>query len=86
MLVLPGDSGDEEDHVFYLVNRTIGGATKRYLEQMAFEEDCIGATVTKLADSFVAYSGAATTSITGLDHLEGKQVVVWADGFEPPTP
>lgn len=34
----------------------------------------------KLADSHITYSGTATTSITGLDHLEGKTVVAFGDG------
>lgn len=80
--VLPGDAGDPEDHVYYVVKRTINGSTKRYVEKWAFEEACLGAATNKLADSFVVYSGAATTSITGLDHLEGEQVVVWADSAD----
>ena len=80
--VLPGDAGDPEDHIYYVVKRTINGNTKRYVEKWAFEEECLGAATNKLADSFVVYSGAATTSITGLDHLEGEQVVVWADSAD----
>lgn len=34
----------------------------------------------KLADSFVTYSGSAVSTLTGLSHLEGEEVVVWADG------
>ena len=32
------------------------------------------------ADSLITYDGVATTSIAGLDHLEGQTVKVWADG------
>jgi hypothetical protein len=77
ILVLPGDLGQEEDQVFYLVNRTIGGVTKRYLEQFAFESTCKGANASYLADSHIHSTGQV---IAGLSHLEGKQVVVWADG------
>lgn len=77
--VLPGDAGEEEDHVYYVVNRTINGATKRYLERWAFQEDCLGETVCKLADSFKTF-GAVGSIITGASHLEGEEVVVWADG------
>jgi len=49
----------------------------RYLEKWAPEDQCRGAAVNKLADSFITYSGAATTTITGLSHLEGESVVVW---------
>lgn len=75
-VVLPGT---DEDDLYYIVRRTIDGSTVRYLEKWAKEDECIGAAVTRLADSFVLYSGASTTSITGLDHLEGESVVVWGN-------
>lgn len=31
-------------------------------------------------DSAITYDGPSTTSITGLSHLEGERVAVWADG------
>jgi hypothetical protein len=77
ILVLPGDLGQDEDQVFYLVNRTIGGVTKRYLEQWAFESTCKGGNASYLADSHIHSTGQV---ISGLSHLEGQQVVVWADG------
>lgn len=85
VVVLPGDATDSEDHVYYVVKRTIDGATVRYLERWAFQSECTGAATNKLADAFVVYSGAATTVITGLSHLEGEQVVVWADGADVGT-
>jgi len=84
VVVLPGDAGDDEDHVYYLVKRTINSATVRYLEKWAFQSECIGGTTSKLADSFVAYSGAATTTVTAA-HLAGKEVVIWADGTDVGT-
>lgn len=85
VVVLPGDVGEEEDHVYYVVKRTINGSTVRYLEQWAFEEECQGGTLNKQADAALVYTGAATATITGLDHLEGEQVVVWADGADVGT-
>jgi len=38
-----------------------------------------------LSDSYVEYSGSATSTITGLDHLEGESVVCWADGKDQGT-
>jgi len=35
-------------------------------------------------DSGLTYDGAATTTITGLDHLEGETVKVWANGGTHP--
>lgn len=75
--VLPGQL---EDNVYYVVRRTINGVTKRYHEKWSRLDECQGGTLNKQADSFITYSGTATATITGLDHLEGEQVVVWADG------
>ncbi len=75
--VLPGTI---EDSVYYSVKRTINGSTARYLEKWALESEGRGGVTNKLADSFVYYSGAATTTITGLTHLEGETVVVWGNG------
>jgi len=36
-------------------------------------------------DSGLTYSGSATTTVTGLDHLEGQTVNVLADGIAQPT-
>jgi hypothetical protein len=58
----------------------VNGATVRYLERWALESEARGGTSNKLADSFVYYSGPATATITGLGHLEGESVIVWADG------
>lgn len=82
--ILPGDAGEKEDHVYYQVARTINGSTVRYFERWATEDDCHGASMSKLADSFIARTGAAATVITGLGHIEGEDVVVWADGIAYP--
>lgn len=82
VLVLPGAP---ENRVYYVVNRTINGQTKRYLERWAEVRDCQGEDLNKQADSFIVYDGAPTTTITELDHLEGETVVVWADGVDVGT-
>jgi hypothetical protein len=69
--ILPGS---DEDAVYYVVKRNINGVDVRYLERWAREEEAIGAAVTKLADSWVAYNGS------NLTHLEGESVVGWYDG------
>ena len=73
--VLPGKV---EDAVYYTVNRN----GTRYHERWAQESECVGGQLNKQADSFVSYSGSATTTITGLTHLNGEMVVVWADGAD----
>ena len=85
--VLPGTL---EDKVYVVVRRTVNGVTKRYLERFARLDECYGDAQCKLADCFGTYSGAPTTTITGLSYLEGKSVVVWGDGkdigFDPANP
>ena len=57
------------DQVWVVSNRTIGGATKRYVEYL--DPDLH-------VDSALTYSGSAITAITsgGLSHLEGKEVSI----------
>lgn len=69
VLVLPGTV---EDQVYYTVKR----GSSRFHEKWALESDCIGGTLNKQADAFVTGTG----SITGLGHLEGETVTIWADG------
>lgn len=75
--VLPGVS---EDQVYYVVRRTVGGLPKRYIERWTTEEESRGGTVTKLMDSSKTYTGLGSDTLTGLEHLEGLTVCVWADG------
>ncbi len=77
VFVLPGDS---EDKVYYAVKRVINGSTVRYLERWAQESEGRGGTNNKLADSFVYGDGVSLSSIGGLSHLEGENVVLWGDG------
>lgn len=72
--VMPGTT---EDRVYLSVQRTVNGATKRFLEKVALESETRGNPAAYLADCFVRFESAETTAITGLDHLEGLSVVVW---------
>lgn len=74
IFVMPGAI---EDKVYYVVNRTINGVTKRYLEKWALESECTGLPMAKNIDSHIVYSGSATSTITGLSSLEGATVCVW---------
>jgi hypothetical protein len=75
--VLPGS---EEDEVYFIVARTIGGVTKRFIEKLAKRSECQGGLLNKTLDSHISYTGASTATITGLSHLNGVSVVAWADG------
>ena len=73
--VLPSDM---EDRVFFRVKRTIGGVDVRYHEEMARLDECTGGATCFICDSSISGTGV----ISGLDHLEGETVVVWADGVD----
>jgi hypothetical protein len=84
VVVKPAASGIEDD-VYYVVKRTINGSTVRYLEKWALESECAGGAANKQADSFKVFSSPGSATLTGLDHLEGEEVVVWADGLDVGT-
>lgn len=77
-------TSNDEDEVWFVVNRTIDGAVARYIERWPVSqlEMLKAATIEDLVflDSAVVYSGASTDTITGLDHLEGETVCALADG------
>ncbi len=72
--------GSEEDDVYFVVNRTISASTKRYVEKLGKESECVGGTLNKIMDCHWVYSGGSTTNVSGGSHLNGKQVVVWGGG------
>lgn len=82
--VIPHPDGDK-DELWMIVRRTINGVTRRYVEYMEEGYD----TGMAQADAFyvdcgLTYSGTATTTITGLSHLEGQTVQILADGAAHP--
>lgn len=72
-----------EDSVYFVTKRTINGQTKRYIEKLA-PRSWTQVKDSVHCDSAVTYSGTATTTITGLSHLEGKVVSILADGSVHP--
>lgn len=82
--VIPAPS-TQRDEVWLAVNRYINGATFRSIEVMTkMWED--GDTLANAAflDSSAEYSGAPTTTVTGLTWLKGQKVGVLADGATHP--
>lgn len=84
--VLPAAEGVLDDYVYWVVNRTIEGATVRTIELMAQEDQTYGGSGSDniLADACLLHSGS-TSSITGLTWMAGQQVAVWADGADVGT-
>lgn len=72
-----------EDVLYVVVRRTIGANQLRYIERLRTR------IFTDPADAFfvdsgLTYSGAPVTTLSGLDHLEGKTVDILADGAVHP--
>lgn len=76
-------SEGSEDVLYVVVKRTIGGATKRYVERMASRQ-FVAAADAFFVDSGLTYSGTPVTTLSGLSHLEGKTVNILADGAVHP--
>jgi hypothetical protein len=72
-----------EHSVYVLVNRTVNGSTVRYLERFAPRVVPTDATLEDqiFLDCSITQLDTATTSVTGLDHLEGEEVYAFADGL-----
>lgn len=79
--IVRGDG--DADRVWVVVKRTINGSTKRYLERFyptAQEFDFSTATDFCYLDCAKKITMASGTAVSGLSHLEGAAVKVWADG------
>lgn len=72
--------GTDRNEVWALVRRTVGGSTVRYVERLSSRTASVDVKVQTYLDSFLTYSGGATTTLSGLGHLEGKTVTALADG------
>ena len=77
--------GDYDNEVYFVIEREVEGVTKKFVEKFTrrIDNDPVEAF---FADASVTYRGAPITTInTGLEHLEGKKVVVLADGYVDKT-
>nr|BAR15343.1 putative tail tubular protein B [uncultured Mediterranean phage uvMED] len=76
---------DSEYELYMIIKRTIGGATKRYVEFLnTFDFDQTDNTSFNFLDSQLSYSGSSATTISGLSHLEGQTVSILANGATHP--
>lgn len=77
------DPSTGHKQVWMIVQREINGVVKKYIEYMLPPHEPETATDTDgfiYLDSSLSYSGAPVSSVSGLAHLEGETVSVWADG------
>ena len=80
--VIPSSNNGEEE-LWMIVQRTIDGVTRRYIEFMEATFDTRESSTKKNAffiDSGLSYNSTATATISGLDHLEGQTVSILGDG------
>lgn len=76
-------SENNADVLYVVVNRTINGATKRYIECLHTRNFSAQADAF-FVDSGATYSGAPATVFTGLNWLEGQTVAILGDGAVMP--
>jgi hypothetical protein len=74
----------DEDQLWVIVKRTINGVTRRYVEYLTPFEFDSSLTQFQFTDSALSYSGSATSTLTGLEHLNGENVRVIANGATHP--
>lgn len=81
---IPSPSGDRDD-LWLIVQRYVDGATVRYVEWLTpvFDHETAQDDAFFI-DSGLTYDGAAATTISNLDHLEGETVSILADGAVHP--
>src|SRR5690606_7535126 len=73
----------DQDAVYFVVKRTINGQTKRYIEKLVkrWDGDSEDIRAAKFSDSHIVFTSAsATSTVTGLWHLEGESVTALVDG------
>jgi len=82
LAIIPSSTTGEEE-VWMIVQRTINGTTRRYVEYLSNQFDT-EENETKadafFVDSGLSYSSTAASSISGLDHLEGEAVSILGNG------
>jgi len=73
-------SSSSEDEVYVIVQRTINGATKRFVERLKPIDFGTDVEDAFFIDSGLTYSGSAASTISGLNHLEGQTVRIIGNG------
>lgn len=82
---MPAPDGASDD-LWMIVRRQINGQSVRYVEYLNQSlQDDEPQSAAFYVDSGITYSGAPTTAISGLGHLEGETVAVLTDGAVHPS-
>lgn len=84
LAVIPSPDGDRDD-LWMVVKRSVNGVDRRYVEYRAQEyEEGAERALAVYTTSSLTYDGPATTTLTGLAHLEGETVKVLVGGAAHP--
>lgn len=76
-------SEGDEDHVYAVVDRHVNGAWHRYLERMGNLNVPVSKANFRYLDSYQQINSSSPVNvISGLGHLEGRTVSVFADGMQ----
>jgi hypothetical protein len=70
---------DYEDEIWVVVKRSIDSSDVRYIEKFAKRDWGSDVNDAWFVDCGLDYDGTATTSFSGLDHLEGEDLYIYAD-------
>jgi len=83
--VIPA-SDASRDEVWLIAQRWVNGAAVRYIEYITKEfTDDMPQEDAFFVDCGLSYDGVSTTTVSGLDHLEGETLGVLADGAVRPA-
>jgi hypothetical protein len=77
--------GTDEDEVWVSVGRSINGSLARTIERMKPRDWGTDMEDMFFIDSGLTYDSTATTTISGLSHLEGETVAILGDGAVLPS-
>lgn len=81
---IPSPDGTTDD-VWFAVKRTVDGVAKQYIERLGEIKTTLGDVVDSyFVDCGKYVSSTSFTTVTGLDHLNGDDVAVLADGATHP--
>lgn len=82
---IPGSDNIARDEVWVSVKRWVNGVQVRHIEVMTGGHEADGDVEDAFfVDSGLTYSGVSTTTLSGLDHLEGETIALLVNGATHP--
>lgn len=75
--VLP--AAGNEDFTYFVVNRTVNGTTRRFIEKLAPRTSCVGGALNQQLDCAMTYQGPPVSTLKH-QFLVNTTLSIWADG------